>query len=125
MNPGTHEVADGEEALDSNVLMIHNHYYPSSTNKEKTIGTAQKFTSSSTVTVPAGSSAYVSVWVKTADLTVGATAADDSAATQEAVGKGAYISLTHSVGGKSLDAYEVKNIVANEWTKYTQSPSLI
>lgn len=114
-NPGTRPTEDGEE-LDSNVLMIHNHYYTSSSTKDKPIGTAQKYTSSSTVTVPAGSSAKFSVWVKTADLQ---SAASGNSATQDAVGKGAYISVTHSVGGKSLDAYEVKNIDVEDWTQYT------
>ncbi|MBE7080463.1 MAG: hypothetical protein E7371_04410 [Clostridiales bacterium] len=117
-NPGTHTVAEGE-TLDSNVLMIHNNYYYSSTSKDKPIGTAQKWTSSSTVNVPAGTSAKVSVWVKTADLKMSATGTPSEHGTQDAVGKGAYISLTHSVGGKSLDAYEVKNIDVDDWTQYT------
>jgi len=108
VNPGTRT-----DAPDSQVLMIHNNYYTSSTSK--TLGTAQKFTSSSKVTVPAGSSAKVSVWVKTAEL----KSATSNKGEQDAVGKGAYISLTHSVGGKSLDAYEVKNINTDEWTQYT------
>ena len=111
-NPGTRPVADGE-TLDSKILMIHNEYSTSSTSK--TMGTAQKYTSSSTVTIPAGSSAEFSVWVRTADL----KCASSGNGSQDAVGKGAYISVTHSVGGKSLDAYEVKNIQADEWTQYT------
>ena len=114
VNPGTHDAQ-----LDTNVLMIHNHYYPDSNNKDKLIGTAQKWTSSSTVTIPAGSSAQVSVWVKTAELEMAATGTPTTHGTVDAVGKGAYISLTHSVGGKSLDAYEVKNIDVDEWTQYT------
>ena len=113
-NPGTRPAADGEE-LDSQVLMLHNHYYTTGA-KEKPIGTAQKYTSSSTVTIPAGSSAKFSVWVKTADLQ---SASSGNSATQDAVGKGAYISVTHSVGGKSLDAYEVKNINTDDWKQYT------
>ena len=104
---------------DSNILMIHNHYYYSSSTKEKVIGTAQKWTSSSTVTVPAGTSAKVSVSVKTAELTMATTGTPSEFEEQKAVGKGAYISLTHSVGGKSLDAYEVKNIDVDDWTQYT------
>ena len=122
VNPGTHPVEDGE-TLDSQVLMLHNHYYTSSSTKDKPIGTAQKYTSSSTVTIPAGSSAQFSVWVKTAELQSGTTNNDG---TQDAAGKGAYISVTHSVGGKALDAYEVKNISTegtspdtNDWVQYT------
>ena len=110
-NPGK---ATGSE--DDSVLMIHNHYYTSSSKKDQLVGTAQKYTSSSTVTVPAGTSKKVSVWVKTADL----KSVSSDGTTQDAVGKGAYISVNHSVGGKSLDAYEVKNINTNgEWKQYT------
>ena len=108
-NPGTRTGAKEE---DTNILMIHNNYYTSS---KKTQGTAQKFTSSSTVTVPAGSSAQFSVWVKTADLKT----TSSSGESQDAVNKGAYISVTHSIGGKSLQALEIKNINTDEWTQYT------
>ena len=103
-NPGTHT-----GAADSNILMIHNEY-----SKNKAVGTAQKFTSSSSVSVPAGTAAKFSVWVKTADLQSASTTGE----AQDAVQKGAYISITHSVGSSSLDAYQVKNIQADEWTKY-------
>ncbi|MBO5736290.1 MAG: hypothetical protein J6S04_00640, partial [Clostridia bacterium] len=109
-NPGN---APGSAEDDNNVLMIHNNYYPKT---DKFVGTAQKYTSSSTVTIPAGEARKVSVWVKTADLK---SAASDGTV-QDAVGKGAYISITHSVGGKSLDAFEVKNInTQGEWAEYT------
>ncbi len=89
------------------VLMIHNEYpEASSTNTYKAQGTAQKFTSSSTVTVKAGTAAKFSVWVKTLNLESSSTSGDP----QPAVGKGAYISVTHSVGGTTLDAYKVENI---------------
>ena len=109
---------EGEEGYgeDTKVLMIHNQNPAvSSTSATKSIGTAQKYTSSSTVTVKAGTSAKLSVWVRTQDLTC--SASDGS--TQAAVGKGAYISLTHSVGGKSLDVYRVENINTDTWTQYT------
>ena len=110
-NPGTHKGADEE---DSNVLMIHNAY----TNGA---GTAQKFTSSSTITLQAGTSAEVSLWVKTSNLTYngGAEVLNE---------RGAYIGITHTVGGKTLDQMQVKNINteamnldadANGWAKYT------
>ncbi len=91
---------------DKQILMIHNN---------NTIGTAQKYTSSSTVTIPAGSAAQVSVWVKTANLKT----VDTNKEEQDAIGKGAFISITQSVGSKSLDSYEVKNIQADNWTEYT------
>ncbi len=130
----THHTADeikeieedtGKDFNDYKVLMIHNQYPdPSSSNTYKDQGTAQKFTSSSTVTVKAGSSAEFSVWVRTQDLRSSATDGHG----QDAVDKGAYISITHSVGGKSLDAYTVENIntetmdageLSNGWKQYT------
>ena len=54
VNPKTHQ-----DAKDTQVLMIHN-------NNDN--GTAQKYTSSTTVTVEAGTSMKFSVWVRTADL---------------------------------------------------------
>lgn len=103
-NPGTH---DGDQE-NKKILMIHNDYpeKKDTDTVKKTTGTAQKWTSSSTVTVSAGTSAEFSVWVKTADL----KSSSSSETSQDAIGKGAYISITQSVGGTKLDAFEVKNI---------------
>ena len=113
------------DAEDDKVLMIHNQYPArSSGNIYKDEGTAQNFTSNSTVTVKAGSAAEFSVWVRTQDLRSSAT----NGSSQEAVDKGAFISINHSVGGKSLDAYKIENInteamdaseLSNGWKKYT------
>lgn len=111
-NPGTHP-QDGEEK-DTNVLMLHNAY-------KGGVGTAQKFTSSSTITLQSGTSAKISLWVKTSDMTYnnGNTAMSD---------RGAYIGITHTVGGKTLDQMQVKNINTtlmtlpdenNGWAQYT------
>ncbi len=114
-NPGTH-YKEGDEGYgeESNVLMIHNQY---TDNR----GTAQKYTSSTTVTVPAGAAAEVSVWVKTSDLQFKHT----SGTTMDALGnRGAYIGITHTVGGNTLDQFMVKNINTkndqgvNEWVEY-------
>ena len=120
-----HKEGDKGYGEDTKVLMIHNEYPETdSTATYKALGTAQKFTSSSTVTVKAGQSAEFSVWVRTQDLKSSST----SGTPQEAVNKGAYISITHSVGGKSLDAYMVENIntenmnandLSNGWKQYT------
>ncbi len=117
-------LADGEEKKDTKVLMIHNQYpEASSSNVYKALGTGQQYTSSSTVTVQAGSSAKFSVWVKTAQLQSSAT----DGSIQEAVDKGAFISVTHSVGGKTMDAYKIENIntermgdlsATNGWKQY-------
>ena len=115
----------GKPFDDYNVLMLHNQYpKEADSNTDKWSGTAAKFTSSSTVTIPAGASAQFSVWVRTQDL----KAPYDQNVGQTAVGVGAYISVTNSVGGRTLDRYEVKNIntelmdaasLSNEWAQYT------
>ncbi len=102
VNPGVHTGAtDG----DTHVFMIHN-------SRTNGLGTAQKYASSTTVTVEANTSAKFSLWVKTADLTF----ADGSPVVDGKMG--AYIGVTHTVGGTTLDQFQVKNIVADEWTQY-------
>ncbi|MBQ7770209.1 MAG: hypothetical protein IJ373_03375, partial [Clostridia bacterium] len=115
---------------DTHVLMIHNEYpEKDSSATYKALGTAQKYTSSSTVTVPAGTAAQFSVWVKTQDLMM--SSSDGTAV--PAVGKGAYINVTHSVGSKALPVLSVSNInteyieegtvadedYSNGWVKYS------
>ncbi len=114
-NPGTH--TQDSEDKDTNVLMIHNAYTDGQ-------GTAQKFTSSSTITLQSGTSAKVSLWVKTSNLTYFSSGTDKQ---EEVVAdKGAYIGITHTVGGKTLDQMQVKNIntakmtnTDNGWVQYT------
>ncbi len=118
----THYATDDTENKDkTKVLMLHNQYPEEGT---KTIGTAQKFTSSSTVTIPAGTSAEFSVWVKTLDLQTSAT----DGSVQSAVDRGAYISLTPSIGGSTAEEYRVENIntelmdkatLSNGWKQYS------
>ena len=105
-NPGTHGDSD-----DTNVLMIHNAY----TNG---VGTAQKYTSGSTITLQAGTSAHVSLWVKTSNLTF-------NGGSEAILERGAYIGVTHTVGGKTLDQMQIKNIntelmknTKNGWVEY-------
>ncbi len=110
----THDnaVANGGDA--TKVLMIHNQYEESDAT-HKAVGTAQKYTSS-TVTLKAGTSAEFSVWVRTQDLQCEGT----DGSVQDAINKGAYISVTHSVGGKTLDAFRVENINTNStWVQYS------
>ncbi len=101
-NPGTHP---GAEADETGVLMIHNY-------RSDGYGTAQRYTSSTTVTLDPGTSAKVSVWVKTADLTYGGGTDVDG-------NRGAYIGVTHTVGGRTLDQMQITNIVSDEWVQYT------
>ncbi len=115
---------DEKEKYETKVLMLHNDYPKKTATTNKGMGTAQKFTSSSTVTVKAGTAAQFSVWVKTQDL----TGVNSYGEKVDAVGKGAYISVTHSVGGTSLDAFKVENIntelmseseLSNGWKQYS------
>ncbi|MBQ8291803.1 MAG: hypothetical protein IJX88_04790 [Clostridia bacterium] len=108
-NPRTHDYKAGETNKNKRVLMLRNEY---SNSTYDAIGTAQKYTSSSTVTVKAGTSAKFSVWVKTAELQSSRT--DGTA--QEAVGKGAYISITNTLGGATLDPLVVENINTEDMT---------
>ena len=119
-NPGTHYADDDtENAENTKVLMIHNHHED---KNDALLGTAQKYTSTSTVTVSAGTSAKLSLWVKTSDLTSWNAFSGES---QDAVDKGAYIRVTNSLGGTSLDAVEIKNINTagvtenNGWVQYS------
>lgn len=113
-NPGTHYASDDTANKDNTkVLMIHNEYSNSTYDK---FGTAQKYTSSSTVTVAAGTRAEFSLWVKTSDL----TSTDSYGNEQPAVNKGAYISVTNTVGGKTMDPVEIVNINTDgEWAQYS------
>ena len=114
-NPGTH-TQEGEDK-DTNVLMIHNAYTDGQ-------GTAQKYTSTSTITLESGTSAKVSLWVKTSNLTYFSSGTGKQ---EEVVAdKGAYIGITHTVGAKTLDQMQVKNIntermegTDNGWVQYT------
>lgn len=116
-NPLTHDYVEGTESKNTNVLMIRNNYYNST---YKSIGTAQYFESSSTVTVKAGTSAQFSVWVKTVDL----TSTSSSGEAQAAVDKGAFIRVKNSLGSTSFDPLEIKNIntegvtTNNGWVQY-------
>lgn len=68
-------------------------------------GTAQKVTSTSTITVPYEKYALISVWVKTEI---------------EDVNKGAYISLNASLSSKTLNPIAFRNInTKGEWAKFS------
>ena len=121
-NPLTH-YAEGDEGYgeDTSVLMLHNSY----SDKR---GTAQKYTSSTTVTVPMGASAKFSVWVKTMDLTSANSENDESQSVSVTGQRGAYIGVTQNVGGQALDEVQIKNINTatinpdnenNGWVQYS------
>ncbi len=102
----------------SSVLMIQNKKVTS-----QVWGTAQHYTSSNTLTVAAGTAVKLSVWVKTSNLFH-----LEEKETKE--GAGAFIGVTSSVGGTTLDQMQIKNINtesekqktacdANGWIEYT------
>lgn len=119
-NPSTHDSVSGEEK--GNVLMLHNGY-------KDEFGMAQKYTSSTSVNVAAGTTVKFSVWVKTQNLTTSKTAVpgeEGSGNQQESVSdRGAYIGVAHTVGGTTLDQLQIKNINTagvsenNGWKQYT------
>ncbi|MBQ5927192.1 MAG: hypothetical protein IIX01_04645, partial [Clostridia bacterium] len=103
-NPGVPESSTVKED-DTTVLMIHN-----ATTDER--GTAQKYTTSTAVSLQPGTAAKVSVWVNTDDLTAGGEDAMDY--------RGAFLGISQTVGGSTLDDVTVKNINTNgEWEQYT------
>lgn len=113
--------------LENHILMIHN-YTLSHKDSDKNVihnGTAQSYTSSTTVTLEANTAAEISVWVKTANLIFN----NGNPVHQD---RGAYVQLSHTVGGTTLDSLYVKNINTeklisegaasddnNGWIKYT------
>ncbi len=121
-NEGTLNLHEGVKEGDTNVLMIHN-----LVTSNSVVGTAQYYTSSSTITLSAGTAAEVSVWVRTDNLYhYAATQTDEKAddytksgvlVTQRA---GAYVGVTNTVGGTSLDQMQIKNInTQGKWEQYT------
>ncbi len=115
-----HDNEAQRENGNTGVLMIHN-----SRTSNNVRGTSQYYTSSTTVTLDAGTSAKVSVWVKTSNL-YHYYADDDVTVTQRA---GAYIGVTNTVGGTTLSQMQIKNINTevtsagsdenNGWEQYT------
>ena len=107
VNPGTHYTeSDAAAGKNTKVLMFRNKYTSSS-------GTAQSFTSSSSLTLPAGTSAKVSLWVKTSQLTYYYHNGEKQSENQDLAvlkNRGAYIGISRTVAGKSKDQVLVKNI---------------
>ena len=109
-----------DEALktpyESHVLMIHNYV-----NDDARYGTAQAYTSSTTLTLEPNTAAEISVWVKTENLMFdkdGATPAEEL---------GAYIAVDQTVGGNTVDTFYIDAINTellnsdenNGWVQYT------
>ena len=105
---GAPALRSGVKEDETSVLMIHN-----SRDTDGVRGTAQYYTSSTTITLSAGTSAKVSVWVRTDNL-VHYDGVDLTAR------GGAYIGVTNTVGGNTLDQMQIYNInTRGEWQEYT------
>ncbi len=101
---------DGEKQYVSNVLMVH--AYPSSGGYNG----IKRYFSSQTVTLEAGTSAEISVWVKTSDLKFdhGKNQIDD-------YNRGAFIEVVQTVGGTSVDSFVIKAINTEKTIKNNQN----
>lgn len=122
-----HDDTADKKKEERGVLMIHNRR-----TSDGAVGTAQSYSSSTTVTLKAGTAAKISVWVKTAnlrhyyaDLKEEGSELDGLKVSSEA---GAYIGVTQTVGGTTLDQLQIKNINTevtnkdgdnNGWEQYT------
>lgn len=115
LHPGVKSDDDGNP-VETSVLMIHNQRAESS---ENVIGTAQYYNSSTTITLESGTAAELSVWVKTAELYHNAYQTDKKDYQRVEKHAGAYIGVTHTVGGTTLDDMQIKNInTKGEWEEY-------
>lgn len=92
---------DYTEEIESNVLMIHNYV------EDDKQGTETYYTSSTTLTLEINTAAKISVWVKTSDLYFGG---NNDTRTEVLDQRGAYIELTQTVGGTTIDSFIIKNI---------------
>lgn len=98
-NPSLHE-----GAKDDFVYMLNNYR----TTAYQQVGTSQKITSSSEITLNKGEYGKVSVWIKTQNIT------------EKANGEyGANIRLINKFNGTAQSDFAINNIIANEWTQYT------
>ncbi|MBE7087471.1 MAG: hypothetical protein E7369_04135 [Clostridiales bacterium] len=86
-----------------NVLMINN-----VSDEAPDIGTAQKLTSSSTVTLEKGTYGVFSVWVKTANIVN----------TSDTGRGGANIRLVNTIDSNSQADYAIYGIATTDWTEY-------
>lgn len=106
-----------KDSDDKNVLMIHNRQRYQSGN-HKMHGAAQYYTSSTTISLEAGTAATVTVDVRTDKLLYGYV--DDEHPNEVTEERGAYIGVTNTVGGQSQPEMQIKNInTQGEWQTYT------
>ncbi len=107
-----------EDSGDKNVLMIHNRQrYKSGDHTMH--GAAQYYTASTTISLEAGTAAEITLDVRTDKLQWGYVN-DESDYDEVTSERGAYISITNTVGGQSQPEMQIKNInTKGEWQTYT------
>ncbi len=106
----------GADEKEKSILMIHNRR-----DSDNVVGTGQYYTSSTTITLEAGTAAEVSVWVRTDDLyhwfDTGLTSGEKELLKTKG---GAYVGVINTVGGTTLSEMQIKNInTRGEWQQYT------
>ena len=115
-----HDATDEERKNENSVLMIHNDRTETSSN---VLGTGQYYTGPS-VTLESGTAAEITVSVRTDNLTHYYAAKEEGENKTEAVKvesrAGAYVGVSATVGGTTVDDMQVKNVITNgNWKKYT------
>lgn len=102
-NPGVNASHDGDE--ETKILMINNYVdtFPG-------YGTAQKFTSSSTVTLDKNAYGKITVWVKTQNLNTNLADSDEY---------GANISIVNTIAGVTQAEYQIRGIRNEEWKQFS------
>ena len=114
--PALHDgVSEDQDAI----LMIHNRR-----DSDNVLGTGQYYTSTTTITLEAGTAAEVSAWVRTDKLYhwYNSETTEEMGGTKEELESrgGAYIGIINTVGGTTLDEMQVKNInTKGAWEQYT------
>lgn len=102
-SPSTHQ-----GATDSKVYMLNNYGRISA---DLGVGTSQKITSSSSVSLNKGEYGKFTVWIKTQNLAY---------PIQSNPNYGANIRITSTFNGNNQSEYKITNIISNdEWTQYT------
>ncbi len=95
-NPGTYSA----DMTEKSVLMIQNN---ATLNSKQVYGSGQYYTSSTNITIAAGTAVELNFWVKTSNL----VHRENKKVEKDA---GAYIAVTNTVGGTTLDQFKIYNI---------------
>ena len=115
VTPAVREGRGEDVADETSMLMIHNHRTESNVE-----GTGQYYTSSTSISLDAGTAAKVSVWVRTDKLTHYYAPEEGKDPVEVAGNAGAYVRVNRTAGGGTLDPFYMENInTKGEWQKYT------